>query len=212
MPATRQRPRRRPGRAAALASSWALTFVLAGAPALTAASPAVAASPDPLAGVGSLHRATVRVTIVSVDPATRHVVVDDGSGQHFTLKAPAEMRNFDQLQPGQKITATYAVQTAFALSPPNGELPPDTETTLTARAAKGELPAALVTNHIVVTGAVIGIDLPNNTLKVVSPKGGEVYSFEVRTEAGRAALPKLKVGDKITAYITEGMLLAATPG
>ena len=206
MPATQASPRRRPGRAAILA----LSIILAGAPALIVATSTVAASKDPLAGVGSLHKVTVTATVVSVDPATRHVVVDHG-GQHFTLKAPPEMRNFDQLQPGQKITATYAVQIAYALSPPNGELPPDTETTIAARAAKGELPAAVVTNHIVVTGAIVGIDAPNNMVKVVSPQGGEVYSIDVRTAAGRAALPKLKVGDKVTAYITEGMLLAATP-
>ena len=209
MPAIRRRLRRPIGRATALALAGALS--LGGALALVAASSAIAASDDPLAGVGSLRKATVTVTIVSVDPATRHVVVANG-GEHFTLKAPPEMRNFEQLQAGQKITATYAVQTEFALSPPGGQLPPDTETTLAARAAKGELPAAVVTNHIVVTGAIVGIDLPSSTLKVVSPKGGEVYSIEVVTAAGKAALPKLKVGDKVTAYITEGMLLAATPG
>jgi hypothetical protein len=47
---------------------------------------------------------------------------------------------------------------------------------------------------------------------VVSPQGGEVYNIAVRTAAGRAALPRLKVGDKVTAYITEGMLLSAKPG
>jgi hypothetical protein len=151
VPAIQHRPREHPGRAAALA--------LIGALALTSVAFAAGAADDPLAGVGSLRKTTETVTVVSVDPATRHVVVDAGGGKHFTLKAPPEMRNFDQLQPGQKITATYAVETAFALSPPNGQLPPDTETTLAARAAKGELPAAVVVNHIVVTGAIVGIDL-----------------------------------------------------
>jgi hypothetical protein len=207
MSATRQHPRRRLG-----AAAIALTAAVALAGALAAASTVAGAADDPLGRVGSVRKATVTVTVVSVDAATRRVVVDAGGGQHFTLKAPPEMRNFDQLQAGQKITATYAVETAFALSPPNGELPPDTETTLAARAAKGELPAAVVANHIVVTGAIVGIDLATSTLKVVSPQGGEVYSIAVRTAAGRAALPKLKVGDKVTAYITEGMLLAAKPG
>lgn len=204
MPATHHSLRRHARRAAAL--------VMTGALALAAASAAAAASDDPLAGVGSLRKETVTVTVVSVDPATRHVVVATESGEHVTLKAPPEMRNFDQLQAGHKITATYAVETAFALSPPNSPLPPDTETTIATRAAKGELPAAVVANHIVVTGAILGIDQANNTLRVVSPRGGEVYTIAVRTAAGRAALPKLKVGDKITAYITEGLLLAAKPG
>jgi hypothetical protein len=207
MPAIRPRSRPHIGRATALALAGALAL---GVAASATASLAATAPSDPLAGVGSLSKVTVTATIVSIDPATRHVVVKS-RGQHFTLKAPAEMRNFDQLKPGQTISATYAVQTAFALSPPNGQLPPDTETTMQARAAKGELPAAVVANHIVVTAAILGIDQANHTLRVVSPQGGEVYTVDVKTAAGRAALPKLKVGDKVTAYITEGLLLAAHP-
>lgn len=202
MRAIRQRQGR--ARAAAIALTFSLTFV-------GGALAATAGSDDPLAGVGSLRKATVTVTIASVDPATRHVVVTNANGERLTLKAPPQMRNFDQLQVGQKITATYAVQTEFALSPPNGQLPPDTETTLAARSAKGELPGLVAANHIVVTGAIVGIDQAGHTLKVVSPQGGEVYTIAVQTAAGRAALGKLKVGDKVTAYITEGLMIAAKP-
>ena len=187
----------------AAAASLALAFA--------ATSPAAFAAPDnPLAGLGSLKHVTVTATVKSVDPATRHIVLTNAAGQDVTIKAPEEMRNFGQLQVGHRVTATYTIETEFALSP-GDKLPPNTQTVIEARAAKGELPAAALANHIVVTGAIVGIDRTNHTVRVVSPHGGEVHTIDVRDAAGRAALGKLKVGDYVTAYITERMLISARP-
>jgi hypothetical protein len=154
---------------------------------------------------------TGKVTIKSIDAATRHVVVTDSGGESFSLKAPPEVRNFDQLKVGDTISATYTLEAEFVLSQPNTPLPPDTETTITARAAKGELPAAAAANHIVVTGAVVGIDMAKHTLKLVSPQGGEVHTVVVTSADGRKAMSKTKVGDKITAYVTESLMIAVNP-
>jgi hypothetical protein len=97
------------------------------------------------------------------------------------------------------------------LSAPNTPLPPDAETTIAARAAKGELPAGVVANHVVVTGAVVGVDKAGHTLKLVSPQGGEVHTVTVKSPDGLKALDKVKVGDTITAYLTESLLMAANP-
>ena len=197
-------------RARAAVAACAAILALAATPMVASAQNAPAAK-NPLANAGGTSRTTTTVTIKSIDPATRHVVVTDASGADTTLKAPQSMRNFDRLKAGDKITATYSVSIEYALSPGN-KLPPDTETVLAGRAAKGELPAGVVAGHIVVTGAVLGIDMKNHTLRVVSPQGGEVHTIAVREPAGRAAMAKLKVGDYITAYITEGLLLAAHAG
>jgi hypothetical protein len=193
-----------------VAAAVGAALALATASTNTSAQTAAAAE-NPLAGVGSVKKTTATVTVKSIDPATRHVVVTTAAGENFTLKAPQAMQNFDRLKVGDKITATYALETEFALSAPNGKLPPNTETTIAARAAKGEVPAAVVANHIVVTGAVVGINVANNTLRVVNPQGGEVHTISVRTAAGRAAMAKLKVGDYVTAYITEALLISTQP-
>lgn len=196
----------RPHRAAA--AVWVAAFAFAAAP-LLAAQPAAAAS-NPLADAGRLEITTATATIKSIDPTTRHLVLTNSSGKDFTLKAPKAMHNFGALKVGDKVTASYSASIEYALSPGN-KLPPDTQTVIAGRAAKGELPAGVVANHIVVTGAVLGIDMAKHTLKVVSPQGGEVHIIAVKEAAGRAAMAKLKVGDYITAYITEGLLLSARP-
>ena len=152
-----------------------------------------------------------KVTVKSVDLATRHLTVTEANGDVHTLKVGPEIKNLDKVKAGDKISVTYTVSAAFVISPRGAPLPKDTEQTVAARAAKGEVPSAVVANHIVVTGAVIGIDTAHNSFRLVSPQGGLVHTLQVESPEGRRELAQLKVGDKITAYITESMLVALHP-
>jgi hypothetical protein len=174
------------------------------------AIPATAVA-QPKATVTNSESVTAKVTVKSIDRASRHLVVTNESGESFSIKAPPEARNFDNLKPGDEIAATYTVETEYVLSAPNTALPPDTATVVGARTAKGDLPGGMVANQIVVTGAVVGIDMANYTLKLVSPEGGAVHTVAVKTDEGRRAMVKMKVGDTITAHLTESLLLAVNP-
>ena len=182
-----------------LALAALFSFVLATAPGL--AGPAV----------GSATAVTDTVTVVSIDPATSHVVVKTPAGETFTLRIDPRVHDLSRIKPGHKISATYYVETAYAVSKPGEPLPKDTATILSARAAHGQMPASAVVRHMVVTGAVVGIDRAHATLKIVSPKGGRVDDFEVVTPEGQQLMLTLKVGDKITAWVTEALLIEAHP-
>ncbi|HEY2358539.1 MAG TPA: hypothetical protein VGH86_13895 [Phenylobacterium sp.] len=194
-------------RAMPLATATALAL---GALALSAA-PSASWAQRVARDLTQAEQVTGRVTVKSIDLATRHLTVVDAKGEAHTLKAPPEFKNLDRLKPGDTISATYSVSAAFVISPRGAPLPPDTEKTIAARAARGEIPAAAVANHIVVTGAVIGIDMAKHTLRLVSPQGGLVHTLDVKSDEGRREMAKLKVGDKITAYITESLLIATHP-
>ena len=166
-----------------LARNALIATVAAGA--LAAAAPALALPTDMSAGMGSSQTVTAKVTVKSVDLATRHLTVVGAGGETFTMKVPASVQNLPQVKAGDTITATY-----------------------TARAAKGEVPAAVVANHVVVTGAVVGIDMEAHTLQLVDPQGGQVHTVKVTDPQRQAAMAKLKVGDTITVYVTESLLVA----
>ena len=201
-------------RACAQAGACALLAAVGLAAAAHAQAPAgaqgrvVSTSTTPTS-LSNVRQVSEKVTVVSVDPATRHLVVRKSSGETASLKVPAEVRNFENLKPGDTISATYTLETEYALSPPNKPLPKDAQTVVADRAARGELPAGAIANHLVVTGAVLGVDMQDHTLRVVSPQGGEVHTVAVQSPEGRRLMAQLKPGDKITAYVTESMLIAA---
>ena len=176
-----------------------------------AAAPVAALAQGAVAGIGNSQTLTAKVTVKSVDVATRHLTVTGPSGETFTMKVGKAVHNLAQVKPGDKINATYTLETEFVLSSPNTPLPADTQTVVAARAAKGELPAAVVANHVVVTGAVVGIDKAKHTLKLVDPKGGQVHTIVVSNKDRQKALGQVKVGDTITAYVTESLLVAVNP-
>jgi ABC-type glycerol-3-phosphate transport system substrate-binding protein len=190
---------------------WALaaSSVLA-ALALAAASSSVQAQTK--ASVSNKETVSAHAVVKSVDPVTRHVVMTSDKGETVSVKAPAEVRNFDKLKPGDKVAVRYTVETEYVLSAANTALPKDTAAMLEARAAKGGQPGAYAANHIIVTGAIIAIDAAKHTLKLVSPQGGAVHTVAVHTDAGRRAMAQMKVGDTITAYVTESLLLTVAPG
>jgi hypothetical protein len=155
---------------------------------------------------------TTAVTVESVDVAKRHLTVKSPSGETMVLKVSPALKRLGDLKPGDKLKATYYAEVAYAISQPGKPLPEDTDTVFTARAAKGEVPAGLVATHSTLTGAVLNIDVPGSKVKVVNVKGGEVHELDVATDEGKALLAKLKVGDKVTAYITEALLISAERG
>jgi hypothetical protein len=53
-------------------------------------------------------------------------------------------------------------------------------------------------------------DVAANTISLVDPGGGQIRTFDVRTAEGRAQLPRVKAGDKLTAISTELILVAVT--
>jgi Cu/Ag efflux protein CusF len=187
----------------------AAALVLAAAPAAASAQTTVSTSSTPTSRSAQI---STTVTVQSVDVASRHITVKLPSGETEVLKAPAEFKRLGDLKPGDNIKATYYAEVAFAISQPGKPLPEDTDTVFTARAAKGEAPAGLVANHRVVTGAILKIDVPGSKVKVVNVNGGEVHDLDVATPEGKALLAKLKVGDKVTAYISEALLISVDRG
>jgi hypothetical protein len=175
----------------------AATFVLAAAPAWAAG------------GLKAGGEVTETVTVVSFDPATRHLVVKTQDGETETIKVPAEARNAQNLKPGDRIKATYKLEAAFTLTPRNtAATPANSQTMSGARASKGGLPGGHISNRVVVTGAVVAVDNTAHTVRLVNPQGGEVHTLYVPSAEGRALLRRLKPGDKVTAEITESLLIA----
>ncbi len=184
-------------------------FAAVAAIAFAAASASMAA-PKSQPVVSRSHSETSVVTVKAVDVATRHLTVANAAGETQTVKVPADFKRLDALKPGDRIKATYTFDTDIALDVKGAATPEDKAGVVGARAVSGA-PAAAVAGHVTVTGAILAIDMKRHMLKVVSPRGGEVHWIEVTHADGRKAMERLKVGDKITASITESLLVEVEP-
>jgi hypothetical protein len=180
-------------------------LALAAAPAAASAQTTKATKSTPTT---TSTQVSTSATIQSIDAPTRHITVKLPSGETNVLKVPAAFKRFDELKVGDKIKATYYAEVAYAIAQPGKPLPEDSDTVVAARATESDTPAGLVASRAVVTGAVLGIDVPGSKVKVVNAKGGEVHDVQVTTTEGKAFLGKLKVGDKVTLRVNEALLIS----
>jgi len=169
-------------------------------------SPAFAQAAD-MAGIGRTESVTARAIVKTVDQQTRMVTLEALDGHTVALKVGAQVRSLPQVRPGDTVLAHYYTSTAYMLAPPGTKLPDDSVTLVGGRATPGEKPGAAVADKLVVSGLVVGVDPTLHTVSLVDPAGGLVRSINVVTPEGQQSMKLIKIGDTITAIITEALLI-----
>jgi hypothetical protein len=174
-------------------------------------SPPAMAQASGMAGLGQSDTISLRATVKSVDLKARVVTLVGPLGNTLALKVSDEVRNLPQVRPGNKVIVHYHAAVAYVLAPRGTKLPDDSLTAAGVRAAPGQPPAGAVGSKLVVTGTVVGVDPVAHTLQLVNPSGGMVRTVDVVTPEGQKNMSLVKVGDTITAIITEAVAVAVEP-
>jgi Cu/Ag efflux protein CusF len=169
------------------------------------------AQANQMAGIGHSQSISARATVKSIDQATRTVTLETPAGNTLVVKASDQVRNLAQVKPGDTVIAHYFQSTAYVLSPAGAKLPANSMVAAGARAAPGTLPGGALATRMTVTGLVVAVDTSTHTVSLVDPSGGAVRTIDVVTPAGQRALKMVKVGDNITAIITDAVLVAVEP-
>lgn len=151
---------------------------------------------------------TVHAKITAVDPATRKLTLADRSGKTITLTAGPGVR-LDMLKVGDTVDAQYYRSVAFVVSPPGAPAPKDEMEQALARPVSA--PGGISMSVTQISGLVVGIDLNAHSIEVVNPQGGEVVTINVTNPERQAMLPMLKVGDTITAVISQALAVSVQP-
>jgi hypothetical protein len=173
-------------------------------------SPAFAQASD-MAGIAHTESVSARAVVKAVDLQTRTVTLEASGGNTIVLKVGDEVRNLPQVRPGDSVIAHYYTSSAYVLAPPGTKLPDDSLTVAGARAVPGEKPAGAVGTKMVVSGLVVGVDPTLHTVSLVDPSGGPIRSVNVVTAEGQQSMKLIKIGDTITAIITEAVLVGVEP-
>jgi Cu/Ag efflux protein CusF len=174
------------------------------------ASRALAQASD-MAGIAHAESVSARAIVKSVDLQTRTVTLETSSGNTIVLKVGDEVKNLPQVRPGDTVIAHYYTSSAYVLAPPGSKLPDDSLSVAGARAAPGEKPGGAVGSKMVVSGLVVGVDPALHTVSLVDPAGGRVRTVNVVTPEGQQSMKLIKIGDTITAIITEAVLIGVEP-
>jgi hypothetical protein len=155
---------------------------------------------------------TLQAKITAIDPGTRAITLAGASGQSVTVVAGPLVR-LDMLKVGDSVNAKYYRSVGFAVNPPAGGIgvptSDDQMTQLTVQQAQA--PGGVGVRLTKVSGTVVGIDLSAHTVDLVNPSGGGVYTLDVTDPARIAMLTTLKVGDTITAVISQALAVSIDP-
>jgi hypothetical protein len=164
-----------------------------------------------MAGIARTESVSARAVVKAVDLQTRTVTLEASGGGTVTVKVGDQVQNLPQVRPGDTVIAHYYASAAYVLAPSGTKLPDDSLTVAGARAASGEKPGGALGGKMVVTGLVVGIDPALHTISLVDPSGGAIRSVNVVTPEGLQNMKLIKIGDTITAVITEAVLVAVEP-
>ena len=159
-----------------------------------------------------LEAVAIYAKIQSIDSATRKVVLLGRSGTLITVTAGPIVR-LDLLKVGDTVNAKYDRSVAFLVSGAHGEngTPPSAEETAQMISRPAQAPGGVAVRLTRMSGLVVGIDMAAHRVDVVDPSGGGVYTVDVTDPARIPMLARLKVGDTITAVVSETLAVSIEP-
>jgi hypothetical protein len=142
-------------------------------------------------------------TIVAIDHDARLITLEGKKGEQETIYAPKEVRRFDELKVGDKVTFTYTESVVYQVRKPGEPTPPSKSDEPAVVRNPTPKPSASVTSQETQTVTVKSIDM-------------KVPSITIETEDGRTMTSKVdkkanikgvNPGDRIVVTYTEAILV-----
>ena len=148
---------------------------------------------------------TITATVEAIDAATRTLTVKGPKGYLVPITVPKSMERFSEIKVGDTITARYYDNIVLRLKPA-GEPAVDTTSDAVTKGS-GASPAGTAATQRTITAAIVAID---NSVPSITFKGEKVnWTYSSRV-ADKAALAKVKVGDRVDITWTEALTVSVT--
>src|SRR3954452_4410421 len=146
---------------------------------------------------------SVTATVEAIDAPRREVTVKKPDGKYEVIYVPQNVKRFDDLKVGDKVTAKYYENIVLQVKAP-GSKAVDTAQNAVTR-AEGAAGTAAHQRTITATIAAIDMNVPSITFT-----GPHDWNYSTRVQ-DKKALANVKVGDKVDITWTEAMLLSLDP-
>jgi hypothetical protein len=163
-------------------------------------------------GIQTVTTYSADARITAVDPAARTVSLAFTNGATATRNVSQAVADFGARKVGDMVSVGFEDRLTFVLSARNVATPRDRDTSVTAAASATGMGAAGVSaSEAIANWWVVGVNPAGGTISLVNPSGGEVRTYNVTTPAGREQLPRVKIGDSLTAINTQVLVASITP-
>lgn len=145
---------------------------------------------------------TMSAKVVSVDQASREVVLEGSNGARRTIRLGPDVRNLSQLKPGDLVKATYTQAVAVELKKGGGKGRSSDVAEEAVRSKEGDKPGGKLQRRVTLVGTVEQVDHANRLVSVMGP-GGNVVEVVV----AKPAMERVKVGDQVELVYTEALAI-----
>jgi hypothetical protein len=147
----------------------------------------------------------VTATVEAIEKSRREITVKKPDGNYDVLYVPSDIKRFDTVKIGDKVTARYYENMVLTVQAP-GAKSVDTASAAVTRAK--EQPSGTAAHQQTITATITAIDAKAPSITFSGPRG---WTYSTRVEDTKA-LAKVKVGDKVDITWTEALVLSLEPG
>jgi Cu/Ag efflux protein CusF len=145
---------------------------------------------------------TVTATVEAIERSSRSVTLKEENGEYSEITVPDEVKRFDTLKVGDKVTAKYYENIVLRLKLPGEKaVDRDTEAVTPGTGAKAGGTAA---TQRTITATITHIDPKVPSISFSGPNG---WKYSSRVE-DKEALKKVKVGDRMDITWTTAVLIS----
>lgn len=155
------------------------------------------------AGLRSEDIHVLKATVLNVNKETREVTLKGEEGRTVTITVPETARNFDQIKPGDIVTAKYTESIAVAVRK-SDEPPSTTQKESITRAPLGEKPAARRTATTQINATIEKIDRERRELMLM---GSEGNTRVVKVPEDMKRFDELNEGDHVVIDATQSVAI-----
>ncbi|HYG08169.1 MAG TPA: hypothetical protein VD865_17395 [Stenotrophomonas sp.] len=196
-----------------LLSSLLVIVVASAAGGCQATSPAESAQAAPASSgpyTAAASQVTLQGEITALDRASRAVTVTGSDGASLEFIAGPAVRNFGQLQVGDKVSLDFEEAVALELQPAGSAQLGVSTAEGGAVAPAGGKPGGAMSDTVSLVTEVVAVDPVAHTIALKGPRGN-TQLISVQREDLRARLPKVKKGDLLRISYTEAVAVSIRP-
>ena len=147
---------------------------------------------------------TIKTTIDSIDHDSRLITFKDKDGNYETIYAGPEVKRFDELKVGDKVTFKYTESIAYQIRKAGEPAQPSSAGDTAIVRNPTAKPSGSMTQQETATVTVKSIDPKASSISVLTEDGRSV-SFKFKD---KGKLKDIKPGDKVVVTYTSALLIS----